>query len=71
MLFRSWGRNDISIYRDTNYVKNDALIKRSNTVGYAAFYESVYSEITNSTLLPDVMAWFYDTFPNKKMYITE
>jgi len=66
-----WGRNDISIYRDTNYVKNDALIKRSNAVGYAAFYESVYSEITNSTLLPDVMAWFYDTFPNKKMYITE
>lgn len=66
-----YGRNDLAVYRDTSYVVNDALKKRTNTAGYADFYETVYEQITTSTLLQDVMAWFYDEFPNKEMYVTE
>lgn len=66
-----WGRNDLEIYRDTNYVKNESLIKRPNSVGYDDFYSNVYFDIVGSTLLEETMTWFYDTFPTKKLYITE
>lgn len=66
-----WGRNELDIYQDTFYIKNDQLVKRSNVLGYDDFYIILYSEIVNSDNLSETMAWFYNMFPDKDMYITE